>query len=297
MNRMRQSITISLTLLALTGAARAETAGPSEEATATYADIKRTLGLVPSFFKAFPPEAVGAAWEEFKGVQLNPSSALPGKLKELIGLAVSAQIPCRYCTYFHTEAARLNGADDRELKEAVVMAGMVRKWSTVLNGQQTDEAAFRQGTDKMLRFATQNHPASTVAVTDAASAYRDIEQTLGGVPPMFKLFPPAGIAGAWRLFKGVQLNPSTALPGKQKELIGLAVAAQIPCRYCVYFHTAAARLDGASETEIQEAIAMAGSVRQWSTFLNGTQANEAAFRKEVAEVVSILRKRAQTASR
>jgi AhpD family alkylhydroperoxidase len=136
-----------------------------------------------------------------------------------------------------------------------------------------------------------------VAVTDAASAYRDIEQTLGAVPPMFKLYPPAGIAGAWREFKTVQLNPASAIPGKHKELIGLAVAAQIPCRFCVYFHSKAAKMNGASEPEIQEALAMAGLTRHWSTFLNGTQTNEASFRKEVDQIVAILKKRSQTASR
>ena len=57
------------------------------------------------------------------------------------------------------------------------------------------------------------------------------------MPSFFKAFPEVGIAGAWAEFKSVQLNPDTALDGKTKELIGLAVASQIPCEYCVYFHT------------------------------------------------------------
>ena len=75
----------------------------------------------------------------------------------------------------------------------------------------------------------------------AQATYRDIEQTLGSVPGFFKQFPEAGIAGAWAEFKSVQLNPKTKLDAKTKELIGLAVSAQIPCQYCVYFHTAAAK--------------------------------------------------------
>ena len=35
---------------------------------------------------------------------LNPNSALSGKAKELIGLAVAAQVPCQYCIYAHTES-------------------------------------------------------------------------------------------------------------------------------------------------------------------------------------------------
>jgi AhpD family alkylhydroperoxidase len=113
--------------------------------------------LVP---EGLSEEAVAAAWDEYKGTELNPNSALPGKYKELIGLAVAAQIPCRYCIYFHTEAARLNGADTREVKEAVVMSSLTRKWSTILNGQQTDEAAFRAGMDKVFAYVKQPRPRS-----------------------------------------------------------------------------------------------------------------------------------------
>jgi|GEM_PF-5196524 len=60
------------------------------------------------------------AWDEFKSVQLNPNSALPNKYKELIGLGLAAQIPCGYCSYFHTKGAQANGATEREIKEAAV---------------------------------------------------------------------------------------------------------------------------------------------------------------------------------
>jgi AhpD family alkylhydroperoxidase len=128
-------------------------------------------------------------------------------------------------------------------------------------------------------------PAQTEEST-AEATYKDIEQTLGQVPTMFKAFPEVGIAGAWAEFKSVQLNPSTALDGKTKELLGLAVAAQIPCQYCVYFHTAAARLNGASEAEIQEAVAMASIARHWSTVLNGMDVDLATFKRETDEMLS-----------
>src|SRR5258708_9015591 len=99
----------------------------------------------------------------------------------------------------------------------------------------------------------------------AQATYRDIEQTLGSVPTFFKMFPEAGIAGAWAEFKSVQLNPKTGLHRKTKELISLAVAAQVPCQYCIYFHTAAAKLNGATDGEIREAVAMAAVTLPWST--------------------------------
>jgi AhpD family alkylhydroperoxidase len=302
---MKNTIKLSLVTLSLTfavlvstsGSARAQEKAPSPEAQATYADIEKTLGLVPSFLRAFPEEAIGAAWDEFKAVQLNPASAISAKYKELIGLAVAAQIPCRYCTYFHTRAAGLNGAGDRELKEAVVMAGITRQWSTILNGLQTDESQFRVELGKVLDYARRPHAQqAAIVVTDAPSAYRDMESTLGLVPWFFKQFPEVGIAGAWREFKTVQLNPHSALPGKSKELIGLAVASQIPCRYCIVFHTEAARLNGATDAEIREAVAMASLTRHWSTFLNGMMVDETVFRREVDQVVANARKKTPVAA-
>jgi AhpD family alkylhydroperoxidase len=116
-------------------------------ATATYKDIEATLGSVPDMFKTLPDVAIAGAWAEIKGVQLNPNTALDGKTKELMGLAVAAQIPCQYCIYFHTEAAKLNGATDEEIKETIAMAAIVRHWSTILNGSQVDLATFKKQTD------------------------------------------------------------------------------------------------------------------------------------------------------
>ena len=256
------------------------------EAQATYQDIQKTLGLVPGFLKAFPEQGIAAAWDELKSVQLNPNSALPGKTKELIGLAVAAQIPCRYCIYFHTNVAKLNGADDADVKEAIAMAAITRHWSTVLNGLQIDFTEFKQEMTKV--FAYVQHPTATGAalpVTDAASAYKDIERTLGMVPTFLRRFPEEGVAAAWREMKSVQLNPATSLPGKTKELIGLAVASQIPCQYCIYFHTEAAKLNGATDAEIREAVAMGAITRHWSTVLNGSMIDEVEFRKEVDQIV------------
>lgn len=119
----------------------------------TYRDIQATLGIVPGFFRAFPESGVAGAWAEMKGLQLNPHTALSAKHKELIGLAVAAQIPCQYCVYFHTQVAKANGATDEEVKEAVAMASIVRHWSTVLNGMSIDGAAFRSEVDTVLRLA------------------------------------------------------------------------------------------------------------------------------------------------
>ena len=148
------SLVIGAAVCAIT--TKAQIAGAQDaSAQAAYRDIEQTLGLVPGFFKAFPQSGIAGAWAEFKTVQLNPKTKLDGKTKELIGLAVAAQIPCTYCIYFHTAAAKANGATDEEVREAVAMAAITRHWSTVLNGMEIDMAAFKQETDTVLRLAAE----------------------------------------------------------------------------------------------------------------------------------------------
>src|SRR5437868_5461179 len=117
--------------------------------------------------------------------------------------------------------------------------------------------------------------------------------TLRRVPSFIGKFPEGGLAGAWRMTKSIQLNPATALSGKAKELIGLAVAAQVPCKYCVFFHTEAAKLNGASDSEIREALACAAGTRMFSTVLNGNQVDLAGFRKETDSIVRYVKRSAQ----
>ncbi|HXJ19451.1 MAG TPA: carboxymuconolactone decarboxylase family protein [Polyangia bacterium] len=279
--------TLALATLAFTSAARAE----KPAAAAAKADIQKTIGFVPQFFTKLPEEALPGVWEEMKELQLNPHTALSGQTKELIGLGVAAQIPCRYCIVAHTEFAQLNGANDTQVGEAVAMAALTRHWSTFLNGVQTDEGKFRADIAKIVdnvkkASASKSPPPAPVNVVDGASALKEAGQMLGGyVPEFLRAFPDEARAGAWRAFRDVQLSPSTALSGKQKELVGLAVAAQIPCRYCIIAHTEFARLNGASDTEIKEAIGMAALTREMSTMLNGMQVDEPQFRKDIDHLV------------
>ena len=109
----------------------------------------------PDFMKQIYPEAgLKPAWEEFQAV-MNPKGALDGKSKELVALGVAAQIPCEYCIYYHTKAAKADGATDEQIKEAIASAALVRKWSTMLNGESYDKQKFRQQIDAM--FAAPSH--------------------------------------------------------------------------------------------------------------------------------------------
>jgi AhpD family alkylhydroperoxidase len=266
------------------------------DVTAAHEDMKRTIGLVPGFIKQLPPAAVPGLWQEWKALELNPNTAIPPKYKSLIGLGVGAQVPCSFCVYFDTQGARAAGASQQEISEGVTMAAITRKWSTILNGVMQDEAAFRKEAADIFAHARQRRPPSTIKVTDAASAQKDIEQTLGAVPTFMRRYPPAGLPGAWLEFKNIQLNPNTAVPAKYKELIGLGVAAQIPCRYCVHFHAEAAKANGASQAELDEALAIAALLRHWSTFISGIQYDERVFRREVDSIFRHLKSRPASAS-
>ena len=116
---------------------------------------------------------------------------------------------------------------------------------------------------------------------DYDATLKDIQSTMGGVPSFVKQFPKAGLPGAWAEVKAIELSDKTALPPKVKSLISLAVAAQIPCNYCIWSDTQDAKRAGATDEEIQEAVAMAALTRHWSTIFNGMQVDLDQFKKEM----------------
>ncbi len=257
----------------------------------TYKDIEKTLGFVPEFLRAYPQAGITGAWEEMKNFQMGTQTALSGKQKELIGLAVSSQVPCHYCTYFHTKAAKAGGATDMEIREALAVSALTRHWSTWLNGLNGDLAAFKGEVDraflnvKAKMDSGEKMPEFAANANTAEAVQADMKALFGFVPTFFQNVPDAAVVGAWRAQRDIMISPNTALTGKDKSLIGVAVASQIPCSYCNYFDTQAAlKLDGATEAEIHEAIIMAGIVRHWSTVLNGNMINEQKFRAEVDRI-------------
>jgi AhpD family alkylhydroperoxidase len=105
-------------------------------------EIREALGTVPDWVHQMPESALPAFWTLMRDFQL-AETAIPNKYKELIGLAVSGATRCKYCTLFHTEAARLFGATDQEIAEASMMAAHTMSASTFVNAQQIDYGAFK----------------------------------------------------------------------------------------------------------------------------------------------------------
>ncbi|MDN3558171.1 carboxymuconolactone decarboxylase family protein [Halomonas maura] len=103
----------------------------------------------PKFYtETYPAHALQPAMEA-QGALNGEEAVLDAKTRELIGLAVAAQIPCSYCSYAHTASARAAGATDDEIREAVALAAQTRHWSTVLNGMQYDLEEFKSEFDEM----------------------------------------------------------------------------------------------------------------------------------------------------
>jgi AhpD family alkylhydroperoxidase len=149
--QMRQSLaTVVLGMVAVCAIIFAFSTAIAEDPTpneAAIAEMKKMLGGVPTELQLYPESARAAGWEMMKAADFNKNTALPAKVRELIGLAVSAQIPCQYCVYYHIKAAKAAGASEEEIREAVHQASLTRHWSTILYGNQYDLEAYKKEVD------------------------------------------------------------------------------------------------------------------------------------------------------
>lgn len=134
--------------------------GTNAVRTTVIQEIESTLGVVPGFLKILPESHLEREWKLFKEFQLSDSTALPAKMKELIGLGVAAVMHCRYTTYFHTVAAGMHGATPEEINEALLMAKQTANWSTYLNGVRYDEAQLHRET-QLIQQHMSKHQASS----------------------------------------------------------------------------------------------------------------------------------------
>jgi AhpD family alkylhydroperoxidase len=73
----------------------------------------------------------------------------------------------------------------------------------------------------------------------------------------------------------------------RKALIELAVVAQIPCQYCIWADTCAAKAAGATDEETAEAIAVAATGRYWSSMLNGLEIDFDTFKAEFDTILGL----------
>lgn len=128
---------------------------------------------------------------------------------------------------------------------------------------------------------TADRTKTTGTTATADPTLKDIEQTVGFVPQFFRDVAASQLPSFWGAMKTFEMNDATELDARTKELIGVAVASQIPCEYCVEFHSMAARQHGATDQQVREAVGMAAMTRMGSTVLNGVRADKAQFHKDM----------------
>lgn len=118
----------------------------------TLRDIERSFGFVPGFFKGIPRDVLTKDWALMKKYQLGKSE-IPAKYRELIGLAVAANIKCPYCQLMHKAMSKFYGATDEELAETAFLASMTARWSAMLHAQHYDYQRFRKEVEQVGRYA------------------------------------------------------------------------------------------------------------------------------------------------
>lgn len=117
---------------------------------ATQQEMEEMLGQVPTWMEGFADSAVEHSWGLLRDLEFGEDTALPAREKALVALGAAAAISCPYCTYFHTEEARMSGVDDEELREAVNVASSTKYFSTILHGNEVELDSFRTETDEMV---------------------------------------------------------------------------------------------------------------------------------------------------
>lgn len=109
----------------------------------TLEDIEETIGIVPGFMKALPKEVLVQEWPLFKKYNFE-ETAIPAKYRELMGLAIAANLKCPYCQLFHKGAAAMNGATEEEFAETVFLASYTSRWSAIIHAQNYDYQKFKE---------------------------------------------------------------------------------------------------------------------------------------------------------
>jgi AhpD family alkylhydroperoxidase len=105
-------------------------------------EVNDVLGSVPKFIEAIPDAHLDWMWGSMHHMQLLPGE-IPAKYQQLVMLAVSTYAKCKYCTDFHTEAAKALGASEREIREVALLTGHTASFSNYLGGTQYDYELFK----------------------------------------------------------------------------------------------------------------------------------------------------------
>jgi len=114
----------------------------------TLKDITKTFGFVPGFMKGLPQDVLAKDWPLMKKYTLGESK-IPAKYRELLGLAVAANIKCPYCQLFHKSVAQMYGASPEEFAEIAFLASYTSRWSSMIHAQHYNYDTFAKETQQI----------------------------------------------------------------------------------------------------------------------------------------------------
>jgi AhpD family alkylhydroperoxidase len=114
----------------------------------TLKDIQKSFGIVPGFMKGLPQEVLIHDWPLMKKYTLGESK-IPGKYRELMGLAIAANIKCPYCQLFHMSVAKMLGATAEEISETAFLASYTSRWSSMIHAQHYSYETFAKETQQI----------------------------------------------------------------------------------------------------------------------------------------------------
>jgi AhpD family alkylhydroperoxidase len=114
----------------------------------TLKDIEKSFGIVPGFMKGLPEDVLIHDWPLMKKYTLGESK-IPAKYRELMGLAIAANIKCPYCQLFHKSAAQMYGATPEEFAEIAFLASYTARWSSMIHAQHYPYETFAKETQQI----------------------------------------------------------------------------------------------------------------------------------------------------
>ena len=98
--------------------------------------------------KGLPQDVLIHDWPLMKKYTLGESK-IPAKYRELMGLAVAANIKCPYCQLFHKSVAQMYGATPEEFAEIAFFASYTSRWSAMIHAQHYDYDTFAKETQQI----------------------------------------------------------------------------------------------------------------------------------------------------
>jgi AhpD family alkylhydroperoxidase len=106
-----------------------------------YSEIMTNLGIdfVPNMYKvmAVKPDFLESNWNKIKTIMHN-STKLDTMTKEIIAVAVSAVMGCKYWLSVHTSAVRKLGLDDEAILELMSVVDLFSGLNKLMDGLQVE---------------------------------------------------------------------------------------------------------------------------------------------------------------